>query len=374
MLCAVPFYRFLFLVTRRIVWSSHRYHAFHVLYNTYRFICHSAETFTALDVLGMFTSAICHDMDHCGLNNAYLCDNEDPLACHYQHKSTLGKSCSFLSVSFSLPSVLLSSMTFFFFNPNFIFFFLPSTIWCCRSISITENHSIALARELLAHPSTNFLCNLSKEDFNTIDSIINDFILATDISDKTTVARVKTEWAEAAANYDQQNDTCRRVLLRSTLLCADIGVVIEPFEIFVRHLLSLSLLALVPFLVFCFLSFSPLCSPSFFGSTSSFFSSSLCLIGCLFAHALLFFSYILLYDLFSICSSPAGFVGEAFICGAGPHELASRLQPNLPRQSNQILVPLRKTAFHGHSRDGTLEEVGYVDGRPRCQSRAVEGV
>jgi len=39
----------------------------------------------------LLTAAVCHDVDHPGLNNAYHCHARTPLAILYNYQSILGK-------------------------------------------------------------------------------------------------------------------------------------------------------------------------------------------------------------------------------------------------------------------------------------------
>lgn len=168
------------------------YHAFHVLLNTSRFTIRSVDFIPKYDMLALLLAAICHDLDHCGVSNAKLTECQDPLAVQYK-------------------------------------------------ISPLEANSVNIAFEVLDTPGCDVLSSLPDDVQTSIRMLLKDLIMATDITNNDTVGFVQEEWksnVETGA-FDWNSERSRAALLRMTLLCADIGIVSEFFDIFINWVRAL---------------------------------------------------------------------------------------------------------------------------------------
>eukprot|EP00741_Cyanophora_paradoxa_P003254 tig00000691_g3162.t1 len=174
------------------------HHAFDVTQTVYFLYMTARESMDMylrpIDVLGLFTAAVAHDVDHPGLNNVFQVSTKSRLAYLYNDQSVL------------------------------------------------ENHHCSLAFQILSRPETNIFCNLSDADFTEVRRIVVYAILATDMQKhfdivKKFKARLavtesqpvpegeKRRWLE----MDEKED--RRMLVEIILKCADISNVVKPFPI-----------------------------------------------------------------------------------------------------------------------------------------------
>jgi hypothetical protein len=168
------------------------YHAFHVLLNTSRFTIASVEFIPAYDMLALLLAAICHDLDHCGVSNAKLAELQDPLAVQYK-------------------------------------------------TSPLESNSVSITLQVLDTPGCDVLSSLPVEAQRSIRALLKDLIMATDITNTDTVGFVQEEWKRNVEvnTFDWKSEQARAALLRMTLLCADIGIVSEYFDIFIHWVRAL---------------------------------------------------------------------------------------------------------------------------------------
>jgi len=165
------------------------YHAYHVLLNTYRYIYKSLHYFEkySIDILSTLIASICHDIDHCGINNAKLVEIKDGLAKLY------------------------------------------------HNISPLENNSISIAQQIIKENKQMglYYCPNNDKEQDRMDTIIREIILATDITDSQRQNIIKQQWSEIITSkntFNPHNDEHRLILLKQLVLCADIGCVCEPFE------------------------------------------------------------------------------------------------------------------------------------------------
>jgi len=144
------------------------------------------------DMLALLLSAICHDLDHCGVSNSKLAEVQDPLAVRYK-------------------------------------------------VSPLESNSVTLTFEVLQLEGCDVLSSLPAEAQTHIKNLLSDLIMATDITNTETVAFVQEEWKKNTENaaFDWGSDAARTALLRMCLLCADIGIVSEYFDIFIHWVRAL---------------------------------------------------------------------------------------------------------------------------------------
>ena len=152
-------------------------HAFTVLHTCHLFLTRSALRRTRLradvDVLALMLAALCHDLEHQGVTNAYLCNARDPLARRY------------------------------------------------NDVSPNENHHASVAFELL--DATGLLRGLSGADARALRKSMVAAILATDMAaHKELLARVTAATAAEPADEATVPEATRITLVSFVLHCADL--------------------------------------------------------------------------------------------------------------------------------------------------------
>ena len=152
-------------------------HAFTVAHTAYLFLTRSALRRTRLradvDVLALMLAALCHNLEHGGVTNAYLCNSEDPLARRY------------------------------------------------NDVSPNENHHCAVAFELL--DATGLLRRLPAADARMLRKSMVAAILATDMSThKELLARVTAVMAAGEAADEAVPEATRITLVSFVLHCSDL--------------------------------------------------------------------------------------------------------------------------------------------------------
>eukprot|EP00013_Stygamoeba_regulata_P009218 CAMPEP_0177672262 /NCGR_PEP_ID=MMETSP0447-20121125/25225_1 /TAXON_ID=0 /ORGANISM="Stygamoeba regulata, Strain BSH-02190019" /LENGTH=1272 /DNA_ID=CAMNT_0019179873 /DNA_START=33 /DNA_END=3849 /DNA_ORIENTATION=- len=129
---------------------------------------------TPLDRLALIISAVVHDYDHPGVNNAFLVKTGAPLAVVYNDQSVL------------------------------------------------ENHHAASCFKLLADDEKNILCNLSTEQRVIVRKMIIDLVLATDFSKHfALLGQFKSKLA--AGGFDPNELEDRTLIYQLALKCSDIS-------------------------------------------------------------------------------------------------------------------------------------------------------
>ncbi|RKP16301.1 Pde9 in complex with Ibmx [Rozella allomycis CSF55] len=142
--------------------------------------CHLVEKFEPLDKITLMISAICHDLDHPGFNNAYQINAKTDLATIYNDQSPL------------------------------------------------ENHHCAVAFTILKDPETNILSNVSDKEWWEIRKGIIRCILATDMAKHGEYVN-KLKSVSETFNI---NDTEHRQLLHVMLMkCSDISNEARPADV-----------------------------------------------------------------------------------------------------------------------------------------------
>lgn len=127
---------------------------------------------TKLEQMIMLTAAICHDLDHPGLNNAYQVNACTELAVRYHDESPL------------------------------------------------ENHHAAMAISILTDKNTNFISCLTKGDAKTFKTTIVKLILATDMS---THGKFMEQWKAVHRSLDIADGSQRELLMCMLLKCSDVS-------------------------------------------------------------------------------------------------------------------------------------------------------
>eukprot|EP00736_Rhodelphis_marinus_P008344 Rmarinus@m.10004 len=159
-------------------------HAFDVTQNTFCYLCttNAVDFLSALDILALLITSMCHDLDHPGNNNDFEI-----------------RTLSSLALQFNDQSVL-------------------------------EHHHLNVLFEILAQPSCNILANLSADDFIELRRNIISMVLATDMSCHfEIVAQLKAK--VAAEMFDCADPRDKLLLLRMILHLSDISNPVKPFRI-----------------------------------------------------------------------------------------------------------------------------------------------
>ncbi|XP_049341003.1 high affinity cGMP-specific 3',5'-cyclic phosphodiesterase 9A isoform X2 [Astyanax mexicanus] len=134
----------------------------------------------SVDLLIMLTSAVCHDLDHTGYNNAYQINARTELALRY------------------------------------------------NDISPLENHHCAVAFEILEKNESNIFRNLTTEQYKRIREGIIKCILATDMSRHTDILN---KFKAILSTFDFDNKDHRDVLMMIMIKVSDISNEARPMDV-----------------------------------------------------------------------------------------------------------------------------------------------
>lgn len=133
-----------------------------------------------VDIFILLTSAICHDLDHPGYNNAYQINAKTELALRY------------------------------------------------NDISPLENHHCFVAFEILQKSHCNILRNVSKEDYKRIREGMIRCILATDMAKHN---EILNNFKSVMKNFDFKSQEHKSLLLMILLKVADISNECRPMDV-----------------------------------------------------------------------------------------------------------------------------------------------
>jgi len=134
------------------------------------------------EIFALFVSSICHDLDHRGMNNAYMALAQHPISKLYDDESVL------------------------------------------------EKHHFSQTVLVLNTEGNNILENLSRERYEVILDLIQQIILATDLKRHFDL-RPTVEKLAAAGNYDKLNWEHRYLLLCTMITSTDLCAITKPWEI-----------------------------------------------------------------------------------------------------------------------------------------------
>jgi cAMP-specific phosphodiesterase len=151
---------------------------------TYLFVGRAKEKLTDLEGFVLLIAALCHDLDHMGLNNNFHLKTDSPLG-------------------------ILSSAS--------------------GNKSVLEVHHCNLAVEILQEPTSNMFESLDHEQAATAYRILIDAILATDMARHGDLLNSYSE--VISEGYDTTNKDHRTLLTQMLLKAADISNVTKPFEV-----------------------------------------------------------------------------------------------------------------------------------------------
>uniref|UniRef100_A0A7S0VC46 PDEase domain-containing protein n=1 Tax=Hemiselmis tepida TaxID=464990 RepID=A0A7S0VC46_9CRYP len=160
------------------------FHAFDVTQTTYCLAIHSGMTKTLSDIelFALIVSALCHDLEHPGVNNPFLVASRSDLATLYNDRSVL------------------------------------------------ENHHCCRAFQLMLHSEIQLLADFSGKDYSAFRSVVLNNILATDMArhgEYTTKLKRITE--AGTPHEDKQLDP--QFAMEVIMKCADTSNVLKPFDI-----------------------------------------------------------------------------------------------------------------------------------------------
>lgn len=130
----------------------------------------------------LLVSALCHDVDHPGLNNNFLINSHHELANIYNDKSVL------------------------------------------------ENHHASRSSYLMNEGATNVLCGLTQEQYREFRRQFTQLILATDMANHFSIVS-KFELKVTTSTWTSENAEDMNLLLRVIIKCADISNVTRPFDV-----------------------------------------------------------------------------------------------------------------------------------------------
>eukprot|EP00475_Leptophrys_vorax_P020727 TRINITY_DN2844_c0_g1_i1.p1 TRINITY_DN2844_c0_g1~~TRINITY_DN2844_c0_g1_i1.p1 ORF type:complete len:623 (+),score=96.25 TRINITY_DN2844_c0_g1_i1:692-2560(+) len=190
--------RFVHTVRQRYFYDNpyHNFqHAFSVMQSVFALLCEFelSKHLTNLDILSLLIASLCHDVEHPGVNNAFLIKTRSPLAVRY------------------------------------------------NDIGVLENHHASVCFQILHTPETELLGNLSEEDYRTVRKTIIDAILATDMEQHFALT---TAFSSVLPNYadkcrEQQTiqtapPEIRTLIVQMVMKCSDISNIAVPPKV-ARH-------------------------------------------------------------------------------------------------------------------------------------------
>ncbi|XP_031414354.1 high affinity cGMP-specific 3',5'-cyclic phosphodiesterase 9A-like [Clupea harengus] len=157
-------------------------HCFCVTQMMYGLICLTdlKNKIESIDLLIMLTSAVCHDLDHTGYNNAYQINAQTELALRY------------------------------------------------NDIAPLENHHCAVAFEILVKPENNIFRNLTTEQYKRVREGMIKCILATDMARHNDILN---QFKSVQSDFDFQNKEHKDVLMKILVKVSDISNEARPMDV-----------------------------------------------------------------------------------------------------------------------------------------------
>eukprot|EP01135_Chromosphaera_perkinsii_P008448 Nk52_evm16s1360 gene=Nk52_evmTU16s1360 len=143
-------------------------------------MCELQSKMDKLDLLALIVSAMCHDLDHPGLNNAYQVNAHTELAIRYNDVSPL------------------------------------------------ENHHCSVAFRILDDEKSNIFATLSKEDYIRLRKVIISNILATDMARH---GEILGRYKESIEGFDFTNVDHKALLMNVLLKASDISNEVRPMDV-----------------------------------------------------------------------------------------------------------------------------------------------
>lgn len=179
-----------FLTDVRTTYNNNPYHNFRHAFDVTQTVFAMLTTFDAaallthIEILGLLLAALCHDLDHPGVNNAYQVRVESELAQRYNDRSVL------------------------------------------------ENYHGFMASKLLAKPKNAILVNLDAEQRKSVRAVLTTAILGTDVSDHFEfLARFRDVMATRPNGLERDSADDRLLAVQMLLKAADISNVAKPWRV-----------------------------------------------------------------------------------------------------------------------------------------------
>ncbi len=179
-----------FLVDVRATYNANAYHNFRHAFDVTQTVFAMLTTFDAaalvthVEILGLLLAAICHDLDHPGLNNAYQVRVGSDLALRYNDRSVL------------------------------------------------ENYHGYVASVLLKKPKNDFLASLDDEQRRAVRAVMTTAILGTDVSDHFEfLSRFRDVMSSRPNGLDRGTADDRLLAVQMLLKAADISNVCKPWRV-----------------------------------------------------------------------------------------------------------------------------------------------
>ncbi len=136
-----------------------------------------------LDTFALLVAALCHDLDHPGVNNDFLIKTGSEMALLYNHQSVL------------------------------------ENMHCCL-----------LFKMLQCNSEINVFASLSKQDFAYVRSVIISCILATDLAAHGSIVNQVVAKCESGSGWSLASDSERLLLMKCIIKVADISNVARPWR------------------------------------------------------------------------------------------------------------------------------------------------
>ncbi|XP_067831314.1 high affinity cGMP-specific 3',5'-cyclic phosphodiesterase 9A-like [Heptranchias perlo] len=143
-------------------------------------LCDLKEKLNLIDIVILMTSAVCHDLDHPGYNNAYQINAHTELAVRY------------------------------------------------NNISPLENHHCAVTFRILSVPECNIFANTDAKVFKQIRKGITELILATDMASH---GDIMESYNQCVPTFNFNNEEHLRSLKKVLIKCCDISNEVRPMEV-----------------------------------------------------------------------------------------------------------------------------------------------
>jgi hypothetical protein len=179
-----------FLADVRTTYNNNPYHNFRHAFDVTQTVFAMLTTFDAAallthtEILGLLLAALCHDLDHPGVNNAYQVRVESELAQRYNDRSVL------------------------------------------------ENYHGYMASKLLAKPKNAILANLDAEQRKAVRAVLTTAILGTDVSDHFEfLARFRDVMATRPNGLERDSADDRLLAVQMLLKAADVSNVAKPWRV-----------------------------------------------------------------------------------------------------------------------------------------------
>lgn len=180
----VTLYRFFTVISRkyRQVPFHNFYHAFNVTQTMYFFLKTglASRVLGPLEIMACLVAAVCHDLDHPGLNN------------DFQRK-------------------------------------MQTRVYAMHKKSVLENHHYLQCMAALTHSETNILVNLTAEEDEQIHIYLRDLILATDLAVHGIILKNLTDRKKILAKFAKagsgvgMNEEDRKLIMVALMKCSDLS-------------------------------------------------------------------------------------------------------------------------------------------------------